>query len=171
MKNVFLTGDIKVGKSTIINKVLAGYKGSLGGFRTVPYLLDGRLKTFVLESVSPNLQRQGIHFICRDSEAGRRIGLPDTFEEYGVRILKHSLAENAGLIIMDELGIFESAAVNFQKQVFAVLESAIPVLGVLKAKPTTFLDEIRDREDVTVVPVSPENRDELGHGGWFWDEQ
>ena len=39
---------------------------------------------------------------------------------------------------MDELGFFESEALNFQKQVLKCLASPIPVLGVIKPLSTPF---------------------------------
>lgn len=160
MKNLFLTGEIQVGKSTIIKRVLEGFQGSLGGFRTLYDIsVDGK-KGFVIEGLNP-VFRGLRHPICRYSDEGYMIGLSDTFEDYGVKILRHSLEEKVDLVVMDELGVFESEAFNFQKLVFAVLDSPIPVLGVLKAKPSPFLDEIRNRQDVVIYSVTLENRNFL----------
>lgn len=168
MKNVFLTGERKIGKSTIIKKALEAFKGSLGGFKTAPCFLGDGSKRYTIEGLNP-IFRGEARWICVDNGEGRMIGLTGTFEDYGVRILKHSLKEKPDLIIMDELGLFESEAYNFQKHVFAVLESPLPVLGVLKAASSSFLNEIRNRRDVIILPVTGENRDLLAEkvAGWL----
>lgn len=160
MKNIFLTGDLHVGKSTIINRILEGFKGSLGGFRTLLDLsIDGN-KRFFIEGLNPVFQGKR-YPICRYSDEGYMVGLSEVFDDYGVKILRHSLEEKVDLIVMDELGVFESEAFDFQKSVFAVLESPIPVLGVLKAKSSPFLDKVRSRQDVLVLSVTLENRELL----------
>jgi len=117
MKNIFLTGDIQVGKSTILNSFLLNFKGSIGGFKTEPIFLD-KGKTFILKSLNHfNGKIEGNHYICKFSDAaGRLLPQVETFEGLGVSILKECLEKNPDVIIMDELGIFESHALNFQKK-------------------------------------------------------
>ena len=83
------------------------------------------------------------------------------FEENGVAILRRSLASDAPYLLMDELGRLERQADGFIRQVFACLCSSKRVLGVLQKCNSAHVARIAQRADVTVLTVTPENRDEL----------
>ncbi|HHW61777.1 MAG TPA: hypothetical protein GX404_07720 [Syntrophomonadaceae bacterium] len=161
MKNIFLTGPIKSGKSTILEQAIDDYDGSIGGFKTVPQFTEDGKRAYVLGSISPLIQAEEKPFICRLGKDGHMYAVTETFEDLGVRILQDCLKSKPDLIIMDELGILEAEAKTFQDYVRKCLASDIPVLGVIKAKPSLFLDELRHRSDVLVLPVCPENRTEI----------
>ncbi|MDK2821622.1 MAG: nucleoside-triphosphatase [Clostridia bacterium] len=159
MINVFLTGKINVGKSTILDKALSNYNGVVEGFKTVPYLINGEKIGYVLEALNSKVSTDVVHFVGKKSTKSNMVGIPKTFEEYGVKILKHSLKSKPNVILMDELGIFETKALNFQSWVFNCLDSSIPVVGVLKQKSTPFLNKIKERSDTKVFYITIFNRD------------
>ncbi len=160
--NFFITGDLHVGKSTLINRILDDFSFSdIAGFRTSRYYRDKKLEGFYIEDIRSEYENPKDKFIGRCINKDNWISIPSTFDDYGVEILKRSLEMNPRLIIMDELGFFENEADIFQKMVLRVLDSEIPVLGVLKQKQTTFLDIIRNRKDVNLITISPDNRDEM----------
>ena len=72
--------------------------------------------------------------------------------------MQNALNSDADLILLDELGFFESKAENFKEKVIEVLESDNRVIGVLKKKNTDFLNSIKERADVCVIDVDIENR-------------
>lgn len=160
MKSILLTGDVQVGKSTIINQVIKEFPGSVCGFRTV--LDEGSVRRFYISPVGDN---------CSDKHEKKYVGvmghnnrmkpIPSTFESIGVDILKKCLASSPDLIIMDELGIFENKAPLFQQAVIHCFNSHIPILGVLKDKSSPFLDSFRSRNDLEIITVTRENRDEV----------
>lgn len=156
MNNIMLTGERQIGKSTIINFLLENCHGEVCGFRTLPN--DG------LHYLSPiNSQRVMAekHNICRKNEGGTLVGITSTFDDSGARILGNCLEKKPDLIIMDELGLFESKAFVFQERVLECLNSDIPVLGVLKAKSSPFLDLIRNRDDITIFTITKDNRSKM----------
>ena len=159
--NIFLTGKIHVGKSTIINKLLADYSGSVGGFRTLPFFQQGRLNGFYFVPLLKELVPKELPFIGRCLEDDSWEGYHAVFDHFGTRVLNACLQHPAGLCIMDELGFFESNAEQFQKKVFEVLNSQIPVLGVIKQADNAFLNAIRIRGDVEIITVTEGNRDKL----------
>jgi len=160
-KNIFLTGSIKVGKSTLINRLLEDFKGSVKGFKTLPYFKEDEKSGFLLKGFNVQVEPSGLPLICRRTKTGILYGIIETFEGYGVRILQECLETGTDLILMDELGIFETGAQNFQKWVLKCLDSHIPVLGVIKPKSTAFLEGIKKRKDVTIIEVDLRNRDML----------
>jgi nucleoside-triphosphatase len=156
-----LTGDIQVGKSTIIKTFLNNYSGVIGGFKTEPVFTKNNKKVFVLKSLNNFTGKlKESKLICTFSEEkGRLIPLTNTFEDLGVRTLQECLSYMPDVIIMDELGIFESEAFKFQEEVYNCLASSIPVLGVIKNKESQFLNELRARKDILVMNVTLGNRE------------
>lgn len=160
MKNVFLTGEKGIGKTTAIRQYLSTADLNCGGFVTV--------KTFDEES--------GHYVLCLlrgyddiPSKDNTLVDLddmpPDTgklnvrFNELGYSAL--SDYKSYDLIIMDELGPHEENAYLFHEAVFRALDSAVPVLGVLQEAESSFLNSIKARTDTLVITVTEDNRDEV----------
>lgn len=159
--NIFLTGEINIGKTTIIQKFLETYSGSIGGFKTVRidtdedeffgvYLLD-------IKSEGECFSKQNKVGDCFPDKS--LISYEEVFETLGVEIL--TFVRYPSLIVMDELGKLEENAIKFQKKVHECLDSSTDVLGIIKKKHNDFLDSIRDRDDVTILTVNQENRDAM----------
>ena len=162
--HIFLTGDVQVGKSTIIKKTLAALKlRDIGGFRSVsvPDLPDGAMSVYLIpvgekDPVVNDWNRVGIRKGC-----GRGIGkFPEAFERAGVQALVD--AENMPLILMDEVGRMESAAARFSARILELLNEDTPILGVVqKIADTKLTNAIRQHPNVRVLTVTKENREEL----------
>ena len=162
--HIFLTGDVQVGKSTIIKKTLAALKlRDIGGFRSVsvPDLPDGAMSVYLIPAgdehpMMGDWNRVGIRKGC-----GRGIGkFPEAFERAGVQALVD--AENMPLILMDEVGRMESAAARFSERILALLDGSAPILGVVqKIADTKLTNAIRQHPNVRVLTVTKENREKL----------
>lgn len=83
---------------------------------------------------------------------------PQVFDSLGCRLLEN--AEQADIIVMDELGFLESDARIFQNRILKILDGDIPVIGVIKPKRSEFLDRVRAHPKVKLVEITPENREE-----------
>ncbi len=156
--HIFITGPKRVGKSTLLNKILAAWPGSIGGFRTVRLdsFLPGQYTVHLLrpgESQAP--QEGNLLFVC--GQRGQDIAA--RFEALGCL----ALAESAGadLLLMDELGPHELEAAGFQRAVWQAVEGETPILGVLQQADAPFLDSLARHPRVQLVHVSLENRDDL----------
>ena len=162
--HIFLTGDVQVGKSTIINKTLAALKIERpGGFRSVsvPDLPDGAMSVYLLAAAEKapamgDFNRVGIRKGC-----GRGIEkFPQAFETAGVQALKN--AEQSRLILMDEVGRMESAAAQFSARMEALLDGSVPILGVVqKIADTPLTNAIRTHPNVRVLTVTKEKREQM----------
>ncbi|HHX75328.1 MAG TPA: methyltransferase domain-containing protein, partial [Firmicutes bacterium] len=160
IKNIFLTGDLRAGKSTLLNHLASSLPLSqVAGFRTSRYYQEKKLTGFYLEDIRHPVEVSDDKFIGRCIGDNYWVSLPATFDAYGVKILDECLREKPELVIMDELGFFENDAHRFQEKVFAVLDSPLPVLGVLKKKDTEFLNRIRARDDILLFEITPANRE------------
>lgn len=159
--HVFLTGDIRVGKSTIIRRWLEANSGlRLGGFRTVWKKAKGA------EDNSFHIVPAGRDVpLTEENRTGLRRGVfpnreavdfPEVFDTVGVALLESS--RDCDLILMDEIGVSEEQAELFQQAVLSFLDSEIPVLGVVKDKPGKLTDAVRRHPNTEIITVTPENR-------------
>ena len=155
-KHLFLTGRKQVGKSTILRKLLENYEGVPAGFRTLRI---------------PNEEGCSVHMFAPGetefTDANRvfyrhkgvlYLDIAD-FDRIGCNLLAKS--KGVPLILMDELGPTEVNAQKFRRAVWETLNEAVHVYGVLQMAESDFLDQVASRDDVLVINVTEENRDEL----------
>ncbi|MDR0876173.1 MAG: nucleoside-triphosphatase [Clostridiales Family XIII bacterium] len=162
-EHIFLTGEIQVGKTTIIERILSGIDFVPGGFCTVAggassdHSID---HIFIIPFGESLDESAGIPPVA-DRYRNERVivNYPEIFDTVGVRILKDS--DGARLIVMDELGFMESEAEAFQSEVMRLLDGETPIIGVVKRRDTPFLDRVRAHENVTVIEIRRDNRDEI----------
>lgn len=163
MQNLFLTGKINIGKTTVLNSIRKKLNISddkIGGFLTKAFLDNGKIKGFYIEAINYNLQIPKFQerIIGYIPDELKWVGVTETFENFGIEILNYCLKSSFELIIMDELGFFESKAYIFQQKIHEIIESEKKVLGIIKPQQTTFMNSIRRRKDVTIVEITRQNR-------------
>ena len=156
-KHLFLTGRKQVGKSTVLGKLLEGRDEELGGFRTKRIRTAGGADIYML----PPTGEDG--YVPENILFRRRQGKleldPADFDRLGGAMLDRS--KGADLLLMDELGPTEAEAYGCQQAVRTALDGDTPVYGVLQQADSPFLDAIAAREDVQVITVTEENREDL----------
>lgn len=182
-KNLFLAGEVGVGKSTAIRKALAllgiwdGKSGqtsalgsdqyglswkSIGGFRTVslPSQVVGESYRVYIESTWEKTPHDQPHLIgIRYQKAPRKV-FSAAFERAGVDILNH-LPEKPALLLMDEIGLMEDKAYCFQRKVLELLAGPIPVLGVVKPKEGALTNAVREQNNTEVWTITEQNREQI----------
>ena len=174
MTHVFLTGEIQVGKSTAIGKALSLLGDPKpGGFRTVslpcPEIPQARFAVYVLPGAVPYLDpltEEGLAGfpLDRDHLVAIRWGdslhtpFPEAFVSGGLPLLNAD-PPGAKLLIMDEIGVFESRSPEFCAAIARRLDGDLPILGVVKDKASPFLEQVRNHPKVRLLRVTRENRD------------
>lgn len=159
--HIFLTGDVQVGKSTVIRKALTGLSVPVGGFRTGYGSRRGDADRwlYLWDAGEPPVQDEArgvVHFTERRPEV-----FPERFNTLGCSALHRARQSGAKLILMDECGRFEEQALEFQSEIFAALNGSIPVLGVIRQGYHGWLDKLRSQPGISLLTVTTENRDEL----------
>lgn len=166
MTHLFLTGDIQVGKSTLLNRLLARHPDwRVGGFRTVTRYGD-------IKNAIGGVYLLPVNGAWERYDADNRIGIrwgstsahpfdsfPNVFETVGVSLLE--CTDGYNVIWMDELGKMETHAPTFCRRVLDILDGPIPVWGVVKPLSTPLLDAVRNHPRTELVAVTPDNRDTL----------
>lgn len=160
-RHLFLTGDKQVGKSTLLRRLIEARKLDCAGFETRAFFLNGERRGFTLHGRIEMPPYRNDCICCARIEEKRAVPVLPVFEENGVLILKRSLASPAPFLLMDELGRLEREASGFIAQIEACLDADKRVLGVLQKCNSAHVARIAQRADVTVLTVTPENRDEL----------
>ena len=160
-RHLFLTGDKQVGKSTLLRRLIEARKLDCAGFETRAFFLNGERRGFTLHGRIEMPPYRNDCICCARIEEKRAVPVLPVFEENGVLILKRSLASPAPFLLMDELGRLEREASGFIVQIEACLDADKRVLGVLQKCNSAHVARIAQRADVTVLTVTPENRDEL----------
>ncbi|MEA4914732.1 MAG: nucleoside-triphosphatase [Christensenella sp.] len=159
-QHILICGEVGVGKSTLIQRLLAQSTRPLYGFITKKLDPDedgfhpiyihpagGRERRFNEENLIGTCDRR-IHNINLD-----------VFNTLGVDYLQ---AKPGGIILMDELGFMEAKAEAFTRAVMEALNGDIPVIAAVKARfDIPFLNEVRAHKKAKLYMIMPQNREQL----------
>jgi nucleoside-triphosphatase len=162
-ERVLLTGRPGCGKTTLIKRVVNNLPRGAGGFYT--------------EEIRDGGTRAGFKIVTLDGEDAvfAHVDLtaaagPDRLGKYGLDL---SALERIGvgavrqavrarrIVIIDEIGPMEIRSPIFREAVNEALDSDVPLLATIFARPLPFTDAIKSRSDVTLIEVRQDNRERL----------
>jgi nucleoside-triphosphatase len=148
-----------VGKTTIIQSIVAHLGRRAGGFYTEEVREHGRRTAFrlvaldgptgILASVSSSSRhrvgRYGVHL--------------DDLEEVGVTALRRAIEEpHIWVVVIDEIGKMELFSPAFRQAVEAALSSPKQVLATVMAGRHPWVDDIKARAGVDLMEITLEHR-------------
>lgn len=160
-KHLFLTGEKRIGKSTLLQKLIEARSLDCSGFETRHLESNGLRKAHILHGRTEMPPFENDCVCCVRINEAKSVPVLPVFDLNGTNILKKSLASSSSYLLMDELGKLERDAHLFIDQVMACLDSDKRVLGVLQLCNAEHIQSIAARSDVTILHVTEENRDEL----------
>lgn len=157
-----ITGLPGAGKTYALSSVIEmlrekGY--TVGGMMSVN-VLDGRQKVGV---AAKNIETGELGVYAHvDIESRTVIGKlgidPTKLEEVGVAAIQHA-CENCDVVVIDEIGRMEVESQKFVDCVTEAMKLSKPMLITLHKKSRNpLLQEIRRRDDVRILEVTPPNR-------------
>lgn len=161
MTHIFLTGEIRVGKSTVIAKTLSILDICPGGFKT--YFGHDRESQDRFLYINPAAEPQIFceeNIVVSFAKNSSPQVLTRVFNTFGTALIRTAKV-NSSLILMDECGSLERDALIFQKEILDTLDSNLPILGVIKLASSGWTDIIRNHPQVKLLTVTKENRDTL----------
>jgi len=158
-KNILITGLPGCGKSTLIENVVGQIGKPCTGFFTREILEKGCRVGFCINTLDG---KQGI-LAHKDRKSLYRVG------KYGVNLedidriaVPAMISENEDdVVVIDEIGKMECFSYLFKETLVRILDSKHPVLGSISLKGDSFIQEIKDRDDVMLIRVSEKNRNML----------
>lgn len=158
--NILLTGHPGVGKTTIIRKTVDKLKLAAGGFYTEEIRENDLRMGFAVATLSGF---KGVlahrNFKSRYKVGQYGVGVY-TLNRIGVKEIEMCLMEKK-LIVIDEIGKMELLSPQFQAAVEKALDADNPVLGTVTLARHPFAQKIKARDDVKIIEVTKENRDEI----------
>ena len=163
-KNILLTGRPRVGKSTLILRIVEKLKmagvAKIGGFYTLEASEGGKRIGFdinTLDGRKGRLARVGIESRFRLGRYGIDV---EQFENIALSALSKAI-EHDDIIVIDEIGFMELKSRRFQELVEKALDSTKPVIATVMKNSFDFPDKIKARDDVRLITVRADNRDRL----------
>lgn len=159
-RHIFLTGEKQVGKSTLLDKMVSQIDIPVSGYRTLPFEIDGRKKGYYLHSIRKLSHDENDSPISIRYGENKMIPITETFETLGVQILSDAL-HREGVLLLDEIGRAEKKAAKFSRLLWECLDRHNMIVGVLQNCDNELLHAIKNREDVLLIEVTKENREEL----------
>lgn len=161
IKNIFVTGPIHSGKSTVIKQVITKLPGfNIGGFRTLPIYSTNKKQGFIFRSLEG--EKQTFAHVDLDNTNQFDIYKFDhsVFEKLGVSTLTKALLKS-DIILMDEIGMMEQQAEAFVRLIVKCLDAPQIVLGVVQKRASWFLEILKERSDSKIFVVTKSNRESM----------
>ncbi len=157
---ILLTGRPGVGKTTVVMKVIQGFRGRAGGFYTEEIRKENVREGFRIKTLDG---RNGI--LAHVNRPGPfRVGKygvdVHAFDEIALPSLERALAREE-LIIIDEIGKMELFSRRFRSLLQQILASDERILGVIHLRTDPFTQRIQQWPGVEIVTVSDTNRNFL----------
>ena len=156
LKNIFITGNPGVGKTTLVHTLFRELNIPAGGFYTQEIRASGKRTGFKIltldgqEGVLASVDIRSPHKVGRYNVNMRDL------EEIGVKSIVNAL-ENHSLIVIDEVGKMELFSKQFQKALLQALDSEKPVLGTIMQRDNSFTRNIKRRQDTEVITLTRAN--------------
>ncbi len=158
-KNFLVTGPPGCGKSTVIETVVKRMNLPMTGFFTREIREKGHRRGFKIVTLAG---KEGI--LALDTLGGSiRVG------RYGVdlndleRVAVPSMIASKPdqIVVIDEIGKMECYSSLFRETLIRTLDSPHRVIGSITLKGGSFIQQIKNREDVSIHAISEHNRDAL----------
>jgi nucleoside-triphosphatase THEP1 len=157
-KNIFLTGAPSSGKTTIIKKVVSRLDHPSNGFYTEEERVEGKRVGFLMKTLDGKtgyLAHQDITSSFRIRRYGVSIENIETIAVPAIAPL------NRNIIILDEIGKMECFSKVFRQAAITALDSDNIVIGTITLGGDDFIQGIKERGDLEIHEVTPDNRDSL----------
>ncbi|MCS7283884.1 MAG: NTPase [Anaerolineae bacterium] len=161
-RTLLLTGRPGIGKTTVIQKVVAVLGPRAGGFYTEEIRGPGGRKGFRL--VTLDGEETVIAHVDLKGGGRPRVGRygvdVDAIERVGVAALRRAMAQGR-IVVVDEIGKMELFCGPFKDAVLQAVGGPHTVLATVMAHPNPWADALKTLPVVTLWEVTEKNRDHL----------
>lgn len=156
---ILITGEMHVGKTTIINKIIKEFEDEIAGFCTRPYYEKDIRTGFVISDILDLKEPTKENIIAIIDENIKPIPFGEVFENLGVKLCDMVIKSNKRIAIIDEIGLFERKSNSFISKLHEILKLDRVVIAVLKKRDDSFLNGLKEGKEV--IEITLENREEI----------
>lgn len=157
-KNIFLTGAPSSGKTTVIKKIIKNLPAPANGFYTEEEKSGDKRVGFVIRSLDGKEGYLAHQDINSDFHI-RRYGV--SIENIEAIAAASIIPAEDHIIILDEIGKMECFSETFKQAALKALDSPNIVIGTITFGGNEFISAVKEREDIEIIEVTPQNRDSL----------
>jgi nucleoside-triphosphatase len=161
-KTLLLTGHPRIGKTTIIRKVIEKLGDRVGGFYTEEIFGPGGRKGFKLITLDGK-EIILSHKDFRDPKMPRvgRYGVDiKALDNVGVTAIQQTV-QAGKILVVDEIGKMELFSKSFREVMLSAILGPTPILGTIIYKPYPAADIFKALAQVTIWEVNMMNRAKL----------
>jgi len=162
-----ITGMPNVGKTQTLVKVMEFLKNggyNIEGMITEPLIKKKKRVGFYVKDWQTGEKEVFAHidFDSKDKVGDYGVDL-NALEKIGVPAIEKAIADtDVDIIIIDEIGKMEMLSERFCEVVIEALDSGKPIVVTLHKKSRTpLLQDVRRRDDIRILEVTPVNRNLL----------
>ena len=157
-RNIFLTGAPSSGKTTVIKKIIQQINYPVNGFYTQEERIAMKRVGFLMMTTDGQ-KGYLAHQDIRSDYAIRRYGV--SIENIETIAVPSITPRRHNVIILDEIGKMECFSEIFKHAVIDALDSPNIVIGTIALGGDEFIRGIKERNDISITEVTPENRNSL----------
>lgn len=157
-KNLLLTGASGTGKTSIIRKLSEVFKEfNPTGFYTIEVVEDGAKAGVLIFNLQGDSRILASTTLKSRYSVGRFRVDVKSFD--GLLDTLFSQEKKTGLYFVDGIDKLECQSRKFSKLVIELLDSDKPLVASIAEKGTGIIGEIKKRNDVKLLDITPENRE------------
>lgn len=154
LKNIILTGDIGCGKSTLVQKILRELNIPFTGIFCHALFRDDVKVGYGLKIPGINELQIFAHVDIKSAQHMQKFGVELKPFEKAALVIRKSVASPPQLFVIDEIGIMEQSAIEYQQAVRRLLDSNIATLLVVQRRANYFWKDTKKRQDVIVFELT-----------------
>lgn len=161
VKNILITGNPGVGKTTLIKGLIGKLGISAGGFYTSE-IRDENGKRWGFKIISLDGKEEilaSVEIISRHRVSKYGVD-PEAVDRIGVKAICDAITSK-DLIIIDEIGRMEMTSKTFREVITEALNSKKLVLGTIAMKEKNISKKITERQDSKIIKLTRNNFHEV----------
>lgn len=156
-RNILVTGPPRSGKSTLIEKVILAVNKPATGFFTREIREKGQRVGFsitTLDGKTGLLAHKNINSHLRVGNYGVKL---EDIDQIAVPSMLPARRDQ--IVVIDEIGRMECFSRLFRETLIKILSSENQAIGSIAIKGDKFIQNIKKRDDILLIPISEKSRD------------
>jgi nucleoside-triphosphatase len=156
---ILLTGEPRVGKTTVIQKIIEHLDCEFSGFYTLEIREEDERKGFKIITFD-GIEKILAHVDIKGSPRVGKYGLDlRSLDLIVSESLLKAIQQNKSVFIVDEIGAMEIFSREFCAAVSELLSGDFVVIGTIVKRSFPFTDKIKSMPNVIVLEVSRNNQE------------